>query len=212
MRDLSIRGAGNLLGAQQHGFIDSVGFDMYSQMLSEAVARKQGKNIQDQKTSVEIDLGIDAYIPGTYITDERQKIEIYKRIRQLENMDMYEELEADLLDRFGEYPDEVAHLLTTGRIKMDGDRALLESIRKRDQKVKFVLSKIGTKTYSVEQLFEALSATSLKADLAVEKEQMTISLKLPKDCKEAVWIQEIAAFTTALRQEKYKHSQETDSL
>ena len=108
-------------------------------------------------------------------------------------MDMYEELEADLLDRFGEYPDEVAHLLTTGRIKMDGDRALLESIRKRDQKVKFVLSKIGTKTYSVEQLFEALSATSLKADLAVEKEQMTISLKLPKDCKEAVWIQEIAA-------------------
>ena len=107
-------------------------------------------------------------------------------------MDMYEELEADLLDRFGEYPDEVAHLLTTGRIKMDGDRALLESIRKRDRKVKFVLSKIGTKTYSVEQLFEALSATSLKADLAVEKEQMTISLKLPKDCKEAVWIQEIA--------------------
>ena len=64
----------------------------------------------------------------------------------------------------------------------------------------------------MEQLFEALSATSLKADLAVEKEQMTISLKLPKDCKEAVWIQEIAAFTTALRQEKYKHSQGTDSF
>ncbi|MGC3054128.1 TRCF domain-containing protein, partial [Enterococcus faecalis] len=76
--------------------------------------RKQGKNIQDQKTSVEFDLGIDAYNPGTYITDERQKIEIYKRIRQLVNMDMYEELEADLLVRFGEYPDEVAHLLTTG--------------------------------------------------------------------------------------------------
>lgn len=64
----------------------------------------------------------------------------------------------------------------------------------------------------MEQLFEALSATSLKADLAVEKEQMTISLKLPKDCKEAVWIQEIATFTTALRQEKYKHSQGTDSF
>ncbi|MGH2183030.1 TRCF domain-containing protein, partial [Enterococcus faecalis] len=85
------RGAGKLLRPQQHGFIDCVGFDMYSQMLSEAVARKQGKNIQHQKTSVEIDLGIDAYIPGTYITHERQKIEIYKRIRQLENMDMYEE-------------------------------------------------------------------------------------------------------------------------
>ncbi|MBO0440738.1 transcription-repair coupling factor [Enterococcus sp. DIV0869a] len=204
MRDLSIRGAGNLLGAQQHGFIDSVGFDMYSQMLSEAVARKQGKNIQDQKTSVEIDLGIDAYLPTSYISDERQKIEIYKRIRQLENMDMYDELEADLLDRFGEYPDEVAHLLTTGKIKMDGDRALVETIRKRQQEITFTLSKIGTKTYNVEQIFEALSHTQLKADLAVDNEKMAVRLKVPKDMKEAAWLQEIALFTTALRQEKYK--------
>lgn len=204
MRDLSIRGAGNLLGAQQHGFIDSVGFDMYSQMLSEAVARKQGKTIQDQKTSVEIDLGIDAYLPTSYISDERQKIEIYKRIRQLENRDMYDELEADLLDRFGEYPDEVAHLLTTGQIKMDGDRALVETIRKRQQEITFTLSKIGTKTYNVEQIFEALSHTQLKADLAVDNEKMSIRLKLPKDMKEATWLQEVALFTTALRQEKYK--------
>ncbi|MGX7151234.1 transcription-repair coupling factor [Enterococcus ureasiticus] len=204
MRDLSIRGAGNLLGAQQHGFIDSVGFDMYSQMLSEAVARKQGKNIQDQKTSVEIDLGIDAYLPTSYISDERQKIEIYKRIRQLENMDMYDELEADLLDRFGEYPDEVAHLLTTGQIKMDGDRALVETIRKRQQEITFTLSKIGTKTYNVEQIFEALSQTQLKADLAVDNEKMSVRLKVPKSMKEAAWLQEVALFTTALRQEKYK--------
>ncbi|KAF9404264.1 hypothetical protein HW555_014431 [Spodoptera exigua] len=204
MRDLSIRGAGNLLGAQQHGFIDSVGFDMYSQMLAEAVARKQGKNIQDQKTSVEIDLGIDAYLPTSYISDERQKIEIYKRIRQLENMDMYDELEADLLDRFGEYPDEVAHLLTTGQIKMNGDRALIETVRKRKQEITFTLSKIGTKTYSVEQIFEALSETQLKADLAVNNEKMSVRLKVPKDMKEAAWLQEVALFTKALRQEKYK--------
>lgn len=204
MRDLSIRGAGNLLGAQQHGFIDSVGFDMYSQMLAEAVARKQGKTVKDQKTSVEIDLGIDAYLPASYISDERQKIEIYKRIRQLENMDMYDELEADLLDRFGEYPDEVAHLLTTGQIKMDGDRALLESIRKRKQEITFTLSKIGTKTYNVEQIFEALGKTQLKADLAVDNEKMSIRLKVPKEMKVAVWLQEVALFTTGLRQEKYK--------
>lgn len=204
MRDLSIRGAGNLLGAQQHGFIDSVGFDMYSQMLAEAVARKQGKTAKDQKTAVEIDLGIDAYLPASYISDERQKIEIYKRIRQLENMDMYDELEADLLDRFGEYPDEVAHLLTTGQIKMDGDRALLEIIRKRKQEITFTLSKIGTKTYNVEQIFEALGKTQLKADLAVDDDKMTIRLKVPKEMKEAVWLQEVALFTAGLRQEKYK--------
>lgn len=212
MRDLSIRGAGNLLGAQQHGFIDSVGFDMYAQMLSEAVARKQGKNIQDQKTSVEIDVGIDAYLPAEYITDERQKIEIYKRIRQLENMEMYEELEADLLDRFGEYPDEVAHLLTTGQIKMNGDRALIETIRKINQEVKFTLSKIGTKTYNVEQIFEALAVTKLKADLAVEKEKMTIRLKIPVDMNEAIYLQEVAAFTKALRQEKYKSTVTTETI
>lgn len=204
MRDLSIRGAGNLLGAQQHGFIDSVGFDMYAQMLSEAVARKQGKSIQDYKTSVEIDLGIDAYLPTEYITDERQKIEIYKRIRQLENQEMYDELEADLLDRFGEYPDEVAHLLTTGQIKMNGDRALIETIRKRQETITFILSSKGTKAYNVEQIFEALKATRLKADLAMEKDKMSIRLKVAKEMSEAIWIQEVAAFTAALRHEKNK--------
>nr|WP_048603375.1 transcription-repair coupling factor [Enterococcus massiliensis] len=204
MRDLSIRGAGNLLGAQQHGFIDAVGFDMYSQMLSEAVARKQGKNTQTEKTSVEIDLGIDAYLPGTYIEDERQKIEIYKRIRELETEEMLDEVQDDLLDRFGEYPDEVAHLLTIGQIKMDGDRALLETIRKEQQQLRFVLSKVGTKTYSVEQLFEALTATKLKAALGVSNEKMQITLTIPQKMSEIVWLQEIQSFVKALRAEKYK--------
>lgn len=203
MRDLSIRGAGNLLGAQQHGFIDAVGFDMYSQMLSEAVARKQGKNQQTEKTSVEIDLGVDAYLPESYVSDQRQKIEIYKRIRELDSQEMLEELEADLLDRFGEYPEEVAHLLTIGQIKMDGDRALLEMIRKQQQTIVFKLSKVGTKRYTVEQLFEALTATKLKAGLGVEKEQMMIRLTLPPQTTTAVWLQEIQQFVKALREQKY---------
>lgn len=206
MRDLSIRGAGNLLGAQQHGFIDAVGFDMYSQMLEEAVARKQGKNIQSQKTSVEIDLGIDAYLPGTYITDERQKIEVYKRIRELENEEQLDELQDDLLDRFGEYPDEVAHLLTIGQIKMDGDRALLESIRKINQQIKVTLSKVGTKTYTVEQLFEALSVTKMKAAMAVSNDKMTITLTIGQKMTQAVWLHEIQEFIKALREEKYKRA------
>ena len=203
MRDLSIRGAGNLLGAQQHGFIDAVGFDMYSQMLSEAVARKQGKNQQIEKTSVEIDLGVDAYLPESYVSDQRQKIEIYKRIRELDSQEMLEELEADLLDRFGEYPEEVAHLLTIGQIKMDGDRALLEMIRKQQQTIVFKLSKVGTKRYTVEQLFEALTATKLKEGLGVEKEQMMIRLTLPPQTTTAVWLQEIQQFVKALREQKY---------
>ncbi|MHC5375052.1 transcription-repair coupling factor [Enterococcus sp. LJL120] len=202
MRDLSIRGAGNILGSQQHGFIDAVGFDMYSQMLSEAVARKQGKNAQIQRTSVEIDLSIDAYIPAEYIEDERQKIEIYKRIRELENQEMLEELEADLLDRFGEFPDEVAYLLAIGQLKMDGDRALLETIRKQQMTVQVVLSKVGTKRFSVEQIFEALAATKMKATLGIEKEQMVIKLTIGKNMSQPELLQELSSFVKGLRQLK----------
>src|SRR5699024_3775385 len=89
MRDLSIRGAGNLLGAEQHGFIDSVGFDMYSQMLKDAIeARKEGKNIEDvQPFEPELSLAVDAYIPDTYIPDEKQKIAMYKQFRAISDRD-----------------------------------------------------------------------------------------------------------------------------
>lgn len=204
MRDLSIRGAGNLLGSQQHGFIDAVGFDMYTQMLQDAVARKQGNDQREQKTVLEIDLGIDAYLPGTYITDERQKIEIYKRIRQLESQEMYEELESDLLDRFGEYPDEVAHLLTIGLIKMNGDLALLESMQRSGNKVKVVISKLGTRLYRVEQVIEALAATTLKADLGMDEDKMTIRFTLQDVANAAFWLEELLRFTSALRQQKYQ--------
>ena len=108
MRDLSIRGAGNILGSMQSGFIDSVGFEMYSQLLEEAIAKKQGRENKRQKSNAEINLQIDAYLPSDYISDERQKIEIYKRIREIDSRVNYENLQNELIDRFGEYPDVVA--------------------------------------------------------------------------------------------------------
>lgn len=204
MRDLSIRGAGNLLGAQQHGFIDSVGFDMYTQMLNEAVARKQGVAPEKQKTVVEIDLEVDAYLPNSYIQDERQKIEIYKRIRQLENEEMYEEIESDLLDRFGEYPDQVAHLLTIGLIKMHSEAAMIQSIRRKQQKISFTISKTGRYAYNVEQIFEALSSTKLKADLGMDGDKILVHLRIEKNMDEAIWLNEIVQFVSALRKQKYQ--------
>ena len=210
MRDLSIRGAGNLLGSQQHGFIDSVGFDMYTQMLTEAVNRKQGTESKDIKTVTEIDLSIDAYIPTDYIEDERQKIEIYKRIRQLDNQEMFDELEADLLDRFGEYPDQVANLLTVGLIKMNSDFALVEKIKKNQMSVQVCLSKEGTHAYNIEQIFKALSATTLKAELNSD-EKLIVELKLNKQMSEVVWLQELSQFIAALRKEKYVKKEKKDS-
>ncbi len=125
MRDLSIRGAGNLLGKQQHGFIDSVGYDLYSQMLADAVAQKQGQKVTE-KTDSEIELGVEAYLPSEYIEDQRQKIEIYKEIRKAENEDQLTETQGDLIDRFGDYPIQVENLLIIGKIKLFSDLALLE--------------------------------------------------------------------------------------
>ncbi|HCM88819.1 MULTISPECIES: transcription-repair coupling factor [Vagococcus] len=210
MRDLSIRGAGNLLGAQQHGFIDSVGFDMYTQMLTEAVNRKQGMESKDTKTVTELDLGIDAYIPTDYIEDERQKIEIYKRIRQLDNQEMFDELEADLLDRFGEYPDEVANLLTVGLIKMNSEFALVEKIKKEQLTVHVCLSKEGTNAYNIEQVFKALSATTLKAELNSD-DKLVIQLKLVKQTSKVFWLQELSQFIAALREEKYVKKEQKDN-
>ena len=111
MRDLSIRGAGNLLGKSQSGFIDSVGFELYSQLLEEAIAKRHGNVNTRTKGNSELILQIDAYLPDTYISDQRHKIEIYKKIRQIDNLVNYEELQEELMDRFGEYPDVVAYLL-----------------------------------------------------------------------------------------------------
>ena len=204
MRDLSIRGAGNLLGAQQHGFIDSVGFDMYSQMLAEAVNRKQGKNTQLEKTMVEIDLGLDAYLPTSYIEDERQKIEIYKRIRELDSQEALDELQDDLLDRFGEYPDEVAHLLAVGELKMNAERALVEAVKKQGLAVKITLSKVGTQQYVVQDLFKALTATKLKASMNQAKDKMEITLSLTPKMPAMVWLMELNQFMQALRDIKYE--------
>ena len=118
MRDLSIRGAGNLLGAQQHGFIDSVGFDLYSQMLKEAIEERRGTIEEVKRKTVEIDLDIDAYIPDSYISDGQQKIEMYKRFRGITDHEEIQELQEEMIDRFGEYPEEVSYLFKIAEIKV----------------------------------------------------------------------------------------------
>lgn len=175
MRDLSIRGAGNILGKQQHGFIDSVGYDLYTQMLNETVAKKRGQNVQE-KTDTEINLDVEAYLPGTYIEDPRQKIEIYKRVRQFTTHDEYVEVQADLIDRFGEYPAEVATLLDIGLLKMYADHAMITSIKQNNSKISVKLSSTATKMYQAKQLLKAVAQTRFNASLEPAKEQMQISL------------------------------------
>jgi transcription-repair coupling factor (superfamily II helicase) len=140
MRDLSIRGAGNLLGAQQHGFIDSVGFDLYSQMLKEAIEERKTDLKVDVPPTVEIDLEIDAYIPDAYIKDGHQKIEMYKRFRGIVDLEDIEELQEEMLDRFGEFPEEVSYLFQIAEMKIFAVRGGVELVKQVKQEVSVFLT------------------------------------------------------------------------
>ena len=129
MRDLSIRGAGNILGAEQHGHIATVGFELYSQMLKEAIAELQGKKVEEEKKEPQIDLNIDAYLPSDYIQDEKQKIELYKKIRIVASLPEVKELEEEIEDRFGDLPEPVRALLQIARIRVYSMKYGVESIQ-----------------------------------------------------------------------------------
>ncbi|HEU7705412.1 TPA: transcription-repair coupling factor [Streptococcus pneumoniae] len=176
MRDLSIRGAGNLLGKSQSGFIDSVGFELYSQLLEEAIAKRNGNANANTRTkgNAELILQIDAYLPDTYISDQRHKIEIYKKIRQIDNRVNYEELQEELIDRFGEYPDVVAYLLEIGLIKSYLDKVFVQRVERKDNKITIQFEKVTQRLFLAQDYFKALSVTNLKAGIAENKELMEL--------------------------------------
>ena len=138
MRDLEIRGAGNLLGAEQHGHMESVGYDLYCKMLSEAVKEAKGiPHMEDFETT--IDLDIDAFIPEYYIVNEMQKLDIYKRIAGIENQEEYEDMLEELLDRFGEPPKAVMNLLFIANLKALAHKAYMTEVKQRGNTVKMTM-------------------------------------------------------------------------
>ena len=193
MRDLSIRGAGNLLGKQQHGFIDSVGFDLYSQMLSEAVLKKQGKAVPTMEDSVEIDLQVDAYIPATYIQDERQKIEMYKRIRSIDSMETYHELLDDFIDRFGEFPDEVSYLLEVGMLKYFAEQLSITSIKRSQNSIVVSIAQPVAQRLEGVAIFEALGPVKLPAQVTKKGTTLQVLLNVTNQPTD-LWLEQIKIF------------------
>ena len=138
MRDLELRGAGNLLGAEQHGHMNAVGYDLYCKMLSEAVKEAKGiHTMEDFETT--IDLNMDAFIPDTYISNEYQKLDIYKRIAGIETQQDYDDMLEELLDRFGELPKAVMNLLTIAKMKALAHRAYVVEIKQLGKDMKITL-------------------------------------------------------------------------
>ena len=138
MRDLEIRGAGNLLGAEQHGHMEAVGYDLYCKMLNEAVKQLKGE-MEEEDFTTTIDLNVDAFIPDSYIPNEYQKLDIYKRIAAIESDEEREDMEEELIDRFGDSPKKVGTLLEVAALKARAHKLYVTTIEQKGDMYTFTM-------------------------------------------------------------------------
>ena len=153
MRDLEIRGSGNLLGAEQSGHIYEVGFDLYVELLEEAVQEVKGTPVVSPR-EITLDLKVEAYIPEAYISDERQRIAIYRRMNYIQSREQLDELKKELLDRFGKIPEKMNPLFDLLLLKARALRAGVKSIRQKDGEVMVEWSSGKKKTVARKDLFK----------------------------------------------------------
>ena len=135
MKDLEIRGAGNLLGKKQHGHMEAVGYDLYCKMLNEAVKNLKGIPTTLEDFNTLVDLDVDAFIPPSYIVNEVQKLDIYKRIASIENPAESEEMRGELLDRFGAVPKSVENLLRISLIRVQAHEIYVTEIKGKNERI-----------------------------------------------------------------------------
>ena len=198
MRDLAIRGAGNMLGAQQHGFIDSVGYDLYSQMLSDAIKNRKSKK-KVKKSNAEINLGLEAYIPDDYISDQEEKIEFYKKIKTAGTDDI-EQIQDELIDRFGNYPEPVENLLAVSQLKAEADLAQARNITKvNDHEVKVEFAKEASSELQGPNIFKALEHVSYKVKISLSPtKRLVVLLELPENSHHRQLFANLVTFMSAV--------------
>lgn len=138
MRDLEIRGAGNLLGEAQSGHMEAVGYDLYCKMLNEAVLQLKGGGEEEMYTTT-VDINIDAYIPDSYIRNEYQKLDVYKRIAAIETEEEMDDMTEELIDRFGDIPKKVQQLLHIAALKGLAHSAYVTAVEQKGQAYQFTM-------------------------------------------------------------------------
>lgn len=202
MRDLSIRGAGNILGAEQHGFIESVGFDLYSEMLKESIERRKLNHHQvEAPVEPELNLAIEAYIPDDYILDSKQKIMMYKKLQAVDSHDGIADIIDELVDRFGDYPKEVEHLLTVCQIRVDAKNYRVETIKEVKNKLTIILDEKMSQEIDGEKLFNYAVDFGRMILLGTEQNKLKITFTFQKNIFPERY-QYIRSFLTALEKLK----------
>ncbi len=199
MRDLEIRGAGNLLGAEQSGHMEAVGYDLYCRMLSEAVSEAKGLPVEEDFETV-IDLSMDAFIPDSYIPIEFQKLDFYKRIAGIEQDEDIEDLTDEMIDRFGELPKPVENLMQIAALKAAAHRGSIAEIKQNGDKVRLTVTS-GPK-FDVTALPAIIGAKG--GEFSVHRGPDSVYFLYHGDLKEKILLKELKTFVTELAETNEK--------
>jgi transcription-repair coupling factor (superfamily II helicase) len=135
LRDLEIRGAGNILGAEQHGYIQAVGFDLYCRLLEQETGRLKGEQVQENRVDPQLDIDIDYYIPESYIPDSGSKMRIYRRLLLAGSQEEVEEIREEIRDRFGPLPQAVENFLQIAALRLLARDKEIKSLRRKGRQI-----------------------------------------------------------------------------
>lgn len=187
MRDLEIRGAGNLLGEEQSGHMEAVGYDLYCKMLNDAVLRLKGELSEDTDFDTTLDLNIDAFLPSAYIRNEVEKLELYKRISAIETKDELEDMQDELLDRFGDLPAAVVNLLHIALLKSMAHHAYMTDVKQKGEKVFFEMNPEAN--VQVEKIPDVLN--EFPKELSVSAGEHPVFVLDLSSAKKSAWLSKI---------------------
>jgi len=175
LRDLEIRGMGNILGAEQHGHMMTVGYDMYCKLLEEVVKELKGEEVEDEIES-RINLAVDAYLPDDYVPDSSQKVALYKKIAQISSDEESADMVQELGDRYGKPPSPVRRLLAIAEIKRLAQKLGISDIVSSDNaiKVSFDLGRTRVETQKIVEMVRNQRRLRLAppAELLIETEEV----------------------------------------
>ncbi|WP_296875041.1 TRCF domain-containing protein [Thomasclavelia sp.] len=194
MRDLAIRGAGDILGGTQSGFIDTIGFEMYMKILQDAIDEKMGK-VTNEKEIKAVNVKVDGYIPHDYVSSDIEKLELYQRLDQVTSINAIDHLKSEFIDYYGKLPDEVAMLIEKRKLDILAASSIVDDISEVKDKIEVTFTKQYSQELKGEQLFELVNRLFTRPGFKQSGGQ--IKLILPKSDQ---WLERINQLITTLNE------------
>lgn len=202
MRDLEIRGAGNLLGAEQSGFIDSLGFDLYNKILDEAVKELKNKKPAAEELETQVDIDVDAYIPESYMQSAADRVDLYRRLTDCQTLEQVQDLRAEIEDRFGRVPVEIANMLNFFSLRLLGKQLGLSSLRVEEMQMtaEFSPTHVDFTGEPFKLWLRSMVVNASKPFEFIQNETLGIRLKLEPDSQNK--LDAVVDFLSSLSQNK----------